>query len=186
MDDRAFRIGVLLSAHLMFLSAAALRILRGHREHRLVAESPWWIQYYPPLVWLPFLVAYIEPMAVDLDQSLQLIGLAIAAPSAAFGAWAMWTLGKNYGIKLDIFEGHELITTGPYAVVRHPMYLGIVLFHVGASLAMQSPLLLFATLGLIVPFTAIRLTAEEKALTVAFPEHYPEYQHRVPALLPRP
>lgn len=186
MDDRAFRIGVLLSAHLFFLSAAALRILRGRREHHLVAESPWWIQYYPPLVWLPFLVAYLEPMAVDLDQSLQILGLAIAAPSALFGAWAMWSLGRNYGIKLDVFEDHRLVTTGPYAIVRHPMYLGIVLFHIGASLAMQSPLLLFATLGIIVPFTAIRLTAEEKALAVAFPDRYPEYQRRVPALLPRP
>ncbi|MEK7862897.1 MAG: isoprenylcysteine carboxylmethyltransferase family protein [Chloroflexota bacterium] len=186
MDDRTIGIGTLLSAHLIFLSAAALRILRGSRGHRLVAESPWWIQYYPPLVWLPFLAAYLEPMAVDLDHSLRLLGLAIAAPSAAFGAWAMWSLGRSYGIKLDIFEGHALVTSGPYAVVRHPMYLAIILFHIGASLALQSPLLLFGTLAIVVPFTAIRITAEEKALAVAFPERYPEYQRTVLALLPRP
>lgn len=186
MDDRAIRIGVLLSAHLIFLSAAALRILRGQRGHQIVAESPWWVQYYPPLVWLPFLVAYLMPTQIDLDRSLRLAGLAISALAGAFAAWAMWSLGKGYGIKLDVFEGHVLKTDGPYRFVRHPMYLGIVLFHIGASLGLGSPLLLVATLALVVPFTAVRLAAEEKVLVAAFGERYTDYQRRVPALLPRP
>ena len=118
MDDRSLRIAVLLSAHMIFLSAAALRILRGHREHRLVAGAPWWVQYYPPLVWLPFVVAYAEPLAIDLDQTLRYVGLAIAVVSAAFAAWAMWSLGRSYGIRMDVFEGHSLKTDGPYGLVR--------------------------------------------------------------------
>ena len=43
MDDRSLRIAVLLSAHLIFLSAAALRILRGQRAHQLIADAPLWI-----------------------------------------------------------------------------------------------------------------------------------------------
>jgi protein-S-isoprenylcysteine O-methyltransferase Ste14 len=186
MDERALRIAVLLSAHLIFLSAAALRILRGRRGHQIVAESPWWVQYYPPLVWLPFLVAYLQPLPVDLDRNVQLAGLALCWISTAFAAWAMWSLGRSYGIKLDIFEGHRLKTDGPYRLVRHPMYLGIVLFHVGASLALESPLLLVATLVFVVPLTAIRITAEEKVLGAAFGERYAAYQRDVPALLPRP
>jgi len=50
MDDPSIRIAVLLSAHVIFLSAAALRIVRGQRGHLLRTEAPWWIQYYPPLV----------------------------------------------------------------------------------------------------------------------------------------
>ena len=83
MDDRSLRIAVLLSAHLIFLSAGALRILRGQRAHLLVAEAPWWLQYYPPLVWIPFVVSYVQPLAIDLDPSLRFVGLAIAAASAA-------------------------------------------------------------------------------------------------------
>ena len=184
MDDRSLRIAVLLSAHVIFLSAAALRILRGQRSHQLVADAPWWIQYYPPLVWLPFVVAYVQPFAVDLSPSLQLIGLAIALASAAFAAWAMWSLGRSYGIRLDVFEGHSLKTDGPYRFVRHPMYLGIVLFHLGASLALQSPLLLGATALYVVPFTAIRIGAEERVLRDAFGERYLRYAERVPALIP--
>ncbi len=184
MDDRSLRIAVLLSAHLIFLSAAALRILRGHREHRLVASAPWWIQYYPPIVWLPFVVAYAEPLAIDLEMSLRYVGLAIAVVSAAFAAWAMWSLGRSYGIRMDVFEGHKLKTGGPYGLVRHPMYLGIVLFHVGASLAMESSLLLAITALFVVPYTAVRIAAEEKVLREAFGERYLRYAERVSALLP--
>lgn len=184
MDDRSLRIAVLLSAHLIFLSAAALRILRGQRAHRLVADAPWWNQYYPPLVWVPFVVAYAQPLAVDLDANLRFVGLAIAAASAAFAAWAMWSLGRSYGIRMDVFEGHSLKTDGPYGLVRHPMYLGIVLFHLGASLAMESSLLLAITALFVVPFTAVRIGAEEKVLRDAFGERYLRYAERVPALIP--
>ena len=184
MDDRSLRIAVLLSAHLIFLSAAALRILRGRRAHLLVADAPWWIQYYPPLVWLPFVVAYVQPLAIDLDQSIRFVGLGIALLSAAIGAWAMWSLGRSYGIRMDVFEGHSLKTDGPYAFVRHPMYLGIVLFHLGASLALESPLLLAATALYVVPFTAVRIAAEEKVLREAFGERYLRYAEHVAALIP--
>ena len=184
MDDRSLRIAVLLSAHLIFLSAAALRILRGQRAHLLVADAPWWIQYYPPLVWLPFVVAYVQPLAIDLDDGLRYAGLAIALASAAFAAWAMWSLGRSYGIRMDVFEGHSLKTDGPYALVRHPMYLGIVLFHLGASLTLQSPLLLAATALFVVPFTQIRIRAEEQVLRDAFGERYLRYAERVPRLVP--
>jgi protein-S-isoprenylcysteine O-methyltransferase Ste14 len=184
MDDRSLRIAVLLSAHLIFLSAGALRILRGQRAHLLVADAPWWIQYYPPLVWLPFVVAYVQPLAIDLDQSLRFVGLTIALASAAFATWAMWSLGRSYGIRMDVFAGRSLKTDGPYALVRHPMYLGIVLFHLGASLALQSALLLVATAVFVVPFTAVRIGAEEKVLKDAFGERYLRYAERVPALIP--
>ena len=184
MDDRSIRIAVLLAAHVIFLSAAALRILRGHREHQVVAEAPLWVQYYPPLVWLPFLVGYLQPFPIPLDQSIRYVGIAIAVVAALFAAWAMWSLGRSYGIRMDVFKGHTLKTDGPYAVVRHPMYFGIVLFHIGASLALQSPLLLALTALIVVPFTALRIVPEEKVLRHAFGERYVRYTERVPALIP--
>jgi protein-S-isoprenylcysteine O-methyltransferase Ste14 len=184
MDDRTLKIAVLVAAHAIFLSAAALRILRGQRGHQLVAQAPWWIQYYPPLVWLPFLVAYFQPFPVDLDTNVQVAGLGLGILSALFAAWAMWSLGKSYGIRMDIFDGHRLKTNGPYAIVRHPMYLGIVLYHVGATLVLQSPLLLALTALVIAPFTAIRIAYEERPLRTAFGDSYATYQRNVPPLLP--
>jgi len=184
MDDRTIKIAVLIAAHAIFLSAGALRIIRGQRGHQLVAKAPWWIEYYPPLVWLPFLVAYFQPFPVDLDMSVQLAGLVLSAASALFAAWAMWSLGRSYGIRTDIFDGHVLKTDGPYALVRHPMYLGIVLYHVGATLVLQSPLLLALTALVIAPYTAIRIAYEERALRTAFGDRYATYQREVPPLLP--
>src|SRR5438309_10892454 len=184
MDDRTLRIGVLLAAHVIFLSAAALRIIRGQRRHLLRSRAAWWMQYYPPLVWIPFVVAYVQPLAIDLDPTLRLVGLVVAVASAAFAAWAMWSLGRSYGIRMDVFAGHSLKTDGPYALVRHPMYLGIVLFHLGASLALESALLLVATAFIVVPFTAVRVGGEEKVLRDAFGERYLRYAERVPTLIP--
>ena len=77
MDDRVLRIAVLLAAHIIFLSAGALRILRGQRRHMLRSRGPWYLQYYPPLVWVPFLFAYFFPLPFDLPMAVRLVGLAI-------------------------------------------------------------------------------------------------------------
>lgn len=184
MDDRSLKIAVLLAAHVIFLSAAALRIVRGQRGHERISSAAWWIQYYPPLVWVPFLIAYVQPLAIDLPQAIQLAGLGLAIAAALFAAWAMWSLGRSYGIRMDIFAGHRLVTTGPYAIVRHPMYLGIVLYHAGATLALQSPLLLAFTALVVVPFTALRVVHEDRVLGEAFGADFAAYRRRVPAFVP--
>lgn len=191
MDDRSIRIAVLLSAHVIFLSAAALRIVRGQRGHLLRTEAPWWIQYYPPLVWLPFVLVYAQVAwlpalipKVDLAPGAQLAGLGLALGSALFAAWGMWTLGRSYGIRLDLFEGHTLKTDGAFALVRHPMYLGIVLFHLGAAVALESVPLLLLTALIVVPLTLARIAAEEAVLREGFGTRHVEYTRRVPALIP--
>jgi protein-S-isoprenylcysteine O-methyltransferase Ste14 len=190
MDDRTIRIAVLLSAHVIFLSAAALRIVRGQRRHLVRTEASWWIQYYPPLVWLPFVFVYAQVAwlpslvpATDLSDAVQLAGLGLALASALFAAWGMWTLGRSYGIRLDLFEGHVLKTDGAFALVRHPMYLGIVTFHLGAALALESVPLLILTAVIVVPLTLARIGAEEGVLREAFGP-YAAYARRVPSLVP--
>ena len=191
MDDRALRIAVLLSAHVIFLSAAALRIIRSQRGHLLRTEAAWWIQYYPPLVWLPFVLVYAQVAwlpslipAADLASAVQLAGFALALSSALFAAWGMWTLGRSYGIRLDLFDGHTLKTDGAFALVRHPMYLGIVLFNIGAAIALESLALLVLTAIVVVPFTIARIAAEDGVLREAFGTRHVEYARRVPALMP--
>jgi protein-S-isoprenylcysteine O-methyltransferase Ste14 len=184
VDDRTLRIAVLLSAHIIFLSAGALRILRGERKHLLRSRAAWYLQYYPPLVWIPFVVAYFFPIAVDLPMALRFAGLGIAFASALLAAWAMWSLGKSYGIRMDLFEGHRLVTDGPYRVTRHPMYLGIVSFHVGATIAMESLALLIITLVYVIPFTALRIRTEDAVLAAGFGEDFRTFAGRVPALVP--
>lgn len=190
MDDRTIRIAVLLAAHVIFLSAAALRLVRGRRVHLVRTAAPWWIQYYPTLVWVPFVLAYSQVAwlsgllpSVGLAIGVQLAGLAIATISALFAAWAMWTLGRNYGIRLDLFAGHTLKTDGAFALVRHPMYAGILGYHVGAVLALESVPLLVLMAVIVVPLTLARIAAEERVLREGFAP-YTDYARRVPALIP--
>lgn len=185
-DERALRLGVVLAGHLIFLSAGALRIVRGDRKHWIQAPGVWVVRWYPPLVWLPLLVAvFLQPGRVPLAPPIPLAGLALATVSALYAARAMWSLGRAYGIGMDLFEGHRLKTDGPYRGVRHPMYLGILGYQVGASCALESLFLLVATLLVLVPFTAIRIVAEDRALAVGFGEEFERYRARTPALLPR-
>ncbi|HUQ16916.1 MAG TPA: isoprenylcysteine carboxylmethyltransferase family protein [Candidatus Saccharimonadales bacterium] len=184
-EERMIRIAVVLAGHLIFLSAAALRFLRGSRPHRIRANAPWWLQYYPPLVWLPLLVAvFARPFQVPLALGFQLAGVAVAVAAGIFGAIGMWSLGRGYGIGLDIFADAPLVTGGIHRVVRHPMYLGIILYHLGAALALESGYLLLATALVVLPYTAARIAAEDRVLRAGFGAAFDAYRERVAALIP--
>jgi len=185
LDERSFRIAVILIGHIIFLSAGALRILRGQRDHWIRADAPWWIGYATTLIWLPLLVAtlvYKAPFAIA--DELQLLGLGVALMGALFAAWGMWSLGRSYGIKLDLFAGHQLKTDGPYAVVRHPIYFGILVYHLGASVALESAFLLAGTVAYVLPLLLARIAWEERVLRAGFGEQYDRYALRVPPLVP--
>ncbi len=187
MDERTLRIVVILIGHIVFLSAGALRIVRGRRDHWIRAAAPWWISYAPTLVWIPLVVAtivYKAPLAIA--DELRLAGIGIAVVGALFAAWGMWSLWRAYGIRLDLFAGHRLKTDGPYAIVRHPTYLGILVYHVGASLALESALLLAGTLAYVLPLLLARIAWEERVLREGFGDSYARYAESVPTLLPLP
>jgi len=78
----------------------------------------------------------------------------------------------------------RLVTEGPYRLTRHPMYLGIVSFHVGATIAMESLALLVITLVYVIPFTAIRIRAEDRVLASGFGDEFRAFSARVPAFVP--
>jgi protein-S-isoprenylcysteine O-methyltransferase Ste14 len=187
MDDRQIRAVLIVVGHIMWLSAAALRIIRGDAPHAVSSRSSWVVEKYPLVVWIPLLAAtFFFANEVDLDVAWRYAGLAIALAASLFSAWAMWSLGRGYGVGTDVFEGRALKTEGAYAFVRHPMYLGITGYHVGGSLALESLTLLIATLVFVVPYTALRIGAEERVLSRAFGTTWSAYARRVPALLPFP
>jgi protein-S-isoprenylcysteine O-methyltransferase Ste14 len=64
------------------------------------------------------------------------------------------------------------------------MYLGIISFHVGATAAMESPLLLLITLAYVIPFTAMRIRAEDRVLAAGFGDEFRTFAGSTPALVP--
>ena len=105
------------------------------------------------------------------------VGLALVMLGLAFTVWARLHLGRNWSGTVTLKEGHELIRSGPYAYVRHPMYAGAVLMILG------TPLLLGSWYGLMVAavllaLLALRAVKEENTLKAEL-EGYDAYAARV-------
>ena len=101
--------------------------------------------------------------------------------------WGRLTLAEMYNVSssagVQLYADHRLITHGPFAIVRHPIYLGILLTSTGGLLVYRTWTLLFTTvsfLGLVV-----RARREEQALAAEFGEEWEVYCRRVPGWAPR-
>lgn len=112
-----------------------------------------------------------------------LVGLAVLIVGLAFSVWARVHLGRNWSGNVTVKEGHELIRTGPYRYVRHPIYTGILTGAIGTAICSGT---LRAALGLTVVTAAfiVKLRAEERFMRATFPGEYEKYCEEVPALIP--
>jgi protein-S-isoprenylcysteine O-methyltransferase Ste14 len=115
--------------------------------------------------------------------------VAIAVPVLLIGSVltvraAVATLGKQWSLGARVVAEHDLITAGPYGLMRHPIYTGMfgMLLAVGLTLSRSAALLI----GIVVFWlgTAIRIRSEEKLLRATFGQAYDAYAARVPAVLP--
>jgi protein-S-isoprenylcysteine O-methyltransferase Ste14 len=114
----------------------------------------------------------------------QFIGILLCAAGIAIAIWARRTLGTNWSGTVTLKQDHTLVRSGPYAVVRHPIYSGIMLAAVGTFLALLPTLQ--AVICLCFIFVGLRLKSllEEQILTQNFPDEYPQYRREVKALVP--
>jgi protein-S-isoprenylcysteine O-methyltransferase Ste14 len=100
-----------------------------------------------------------------------------------FAVWAREHLGRNWSSAVTIKQGHELITTGPYAVVRHPIYTGILAGFLGLAIALSEVRGFVVFLLYFVVFWA-KLSLEEQWMRSQFGEKYATYVRRSAALVP--
>lgn len=108
----------------------------------------------------------------------------LAIASVWLGLSAVKTLGKQWNIKAQIIEGHELITTGPYKIVRHPIYSALfgLLIVTGYSMTRLWALIIAIVLYFI--GTIFRTRVEEQLLIQHFGDQYEKYKKKVPAIIP--
>ena len=121
-------------------------------------------------------VLYTTPALDALAVVLVVAGLVLSL-------WARATLGRNWSGGVVVKEGHELVQAGPYAIVRHPIYTGLLTMCVGTALNYAEPYG-FAVVGAIALGTWRKLRREERLMEGEFPEAYPDYRRRVKALIP--
>ncbi|MBN1966642.1 MAG: isoprenylcysteine carboxylmethyltransferase family protein [Anaerolineae bacterium] len=120
-----------------------------------------------------------------LPESLVLggIGLLILLASLALAVWARRHLGRYWGSGIVIRAGHELIRSGPYALVRHPIYTGFVGGILGTAIVIGEWRGLLAVILLLVSYWQ-RIRQEETWLVAQFGPVYEQYRREVKALVP--
>jgi protein-S-isoprenylcysteine O-methyltransferase Ste14 len=149
----AFVVPVLLAGGLLFFSVPGIPALNEH-----------FLPQAPGRVW------------VGIGAALNLVGLSLAV-------WARGILGRNWSGVVTIKEDHELITGGPYRMVRHPIYTGLLLAFVGLALARGE---WRGILGVFIAAGAFwrKLKVEERWMLERFGDKYQSYSQRVSALIP--
>jgi protein-S-isoprenylcysteine O-methyltransferase Ste14 len=115
-------------------------------------------------------------------DGLVLVADILATAGLAYSVWGLAFLRRSFSI---IPEARRLVTGGPYALSRHPVYLGEVATAIGINLATAGWLSALAILYF-VACELMRIRWEERILALTFPSDYPEYARRVPRYLPNP
>ncbi len=110
------------------------------------------------------------------------LGLVLFAAGLGFAIWARVHIGRNWGNPMTQKDDPELVTSGPFHLVRHPIYSGILVAGVGTAMSLSWQWLIGVALaGVYFLYSA---TVEERYLTEQLPDTYPEYKRSTKMLLP--
>jgi protein-S-isoprenylcysteine O-methyltransferase Ste14 len=149
-------------------------------------SNPAWRLGIAILVYLVFRYAYLWPASLESmpeNTAIRVTGLIMCAAGLAIAIWARRTLGANWSGNPSIKAGHELIRSGPYNVVRHPIYSGLLLMSLGTFVTDGRWIYLWA-FGFAAVALFFKLKVEESLMMQTFPVEYPEYKKRTKALVP--
>ena len=135
------------------------------------------------LLWKPIPV----PLSPTTRFTLDVLGAVILFPSLATYLWGMRTLGTMFGSSsafgARLYTGHRLITSGPYRIIRHPMYAAVICSGIGGLLIYWTWATLFFAVNMFA--LTIRAKREERVLSEEFGEEWEEYKRRTPGWIPR-
>jgi protein-S-isoprenylcysteine O-methyltransferase Ste14 len=113
---------------------------------------------------------------------LEAIGTLLFACGIALAVWARLHLGRNWGMPTSQRVEPELVTSGPYRFVRHPIYSGLLIAVLGTALV--DNLLGLIVVAVLIAYFYYCGIVEERNLAATFPQAYPEYKSRTKMLIP--
>jgi protein-S-isoprenylcysteine O-methyltransferase Ste14 len=119
---------------------------------------------------------------VNADPWLAAIGLVLFALGLGFAIWARVHIGRNWGAPMMQKAEPELVTSGPYRLVRHPIYSGVLVAGIGTAFALSWWWLTAVALAGVYFLYSARV--EERYMTDEFPDDYPAYKRSTKMLLP--
>lgn len=111
------------------------------------------------------------------------IGVALTIAGIAFAIWARFFLGTNWSATPSIKQGHELVRSGPYAIVRHPIYSGFLLSLLGTAIY-AGDFRALAAFGIVLIGLKWKSLTEESLMQQQFGARYMEYRRQVKGIIP--
>lgn len=156
--------------------------LPGRLLYIFVAALGFALLAKPSVAGLPGL-GWLGLRFVPQMHALFVIGFALEIAGALFAVWARFTLGSNWSGQPSLMANHELVTSGPYALARHPIYTGLSFAAAGTALAVGEWRCVLGVFVIALAFF-IKIRAEEQLMMQAFANLYPAYRQRVKALIP--
>ncbi len=176
---------------ILWLSWAAYWWISARNVKTTTRREPLWARLFDgSLLALAGLLFWIHlPFHVLRERFLPLsawtfwVGVALTAGGLLFAVWARRHLGRNWSGTVTLKEDHELITSGPYTWVRHPIYTGLLLAFLGSAVALGE---WRGILSVALAFWAFwrRIRFEERWMREQFGSAYLAYSERVRALVP--
>ena len=122
-------------------------------------------------------IGMLPDWAYYLGISLMLLGIVLRQ-------WAIAVLGRFFTLTVKVAEDHKVIDKGPYKVIRHPSYTGILVTFIGLGLAVQSAGALVVLLALYGISFGYRISVEEKTLLSELGKDYGDYMKRTKRIIP--
>ncbi|MGB8475134.1 MAG: isoprenylcysteine carboxylmethyltransferase family protein [Candidatus Acidiferrum sp.] len=171
---------------LYWLASAFNRKVTKKKEtyfQRLLYTLPLVIAFY--LLYRPEAnYGWLGARFVPAGTSYKWLGVALTAAGTALAIWARWHLGANWSGVVTLKEGHELIRSGPYRAIRHPIYTGILVALFGNSVAVGEVRGLIAVAVALFSFY-VTATREESFLSQEFGPGFAEHQRHTGMFLPK-
>ncbi len=167
-----------------FVAVWFIGVLTAKRTVRWSWGGVWWrVGIVASVVVLVHLLWGSPSIAgVVAVPALNIVGLVAAASGAALAIWARLYLGRNWGMPMAVKERPALVSNGPYAYIRHPIYAGILLALLGSGLIIWWWLVVFA--WTLAHFVGFAVGGEEQLMLKEFPDTYPAYKARTRRLIP--
>jgi protein-S-isoprenylcysteine O-methyltransferase Ste14 len=196
--ERLFRIAFwgLLGLTVLMRVWFACRVRRaGERllpDRTSIQREGWWVfairvgasLLLVALVMLPFYHLSPRRLTIRLPNWLRWAGFASGMASLGFWTWTHMALGRLWSAELRLRADHRLVTSGPYSLIRHPMYTAILVWAVSLGFVIANWIPLAVAVGAAVIFV-MRIPKEEHMMLEQFGDEYRDYMKRTGRFFPR-
>jgi protein-S-isoprenylcysteine O-methyltransferase Ste14 len=159
---------------------------------KTVSRRAWWIQMPLRVTIVLVLLALLatrfrgelfrSAAALLVSPTIGVVGLILCILGIGYAIWARIVIGTNWGMPMTLKEHPQLVTTGPYAQLRHPIYAGVLLAMLGSGLAISLWWFVFFVVNAAQFVYAAK--KEEQLMLQTFPDSYPGYLRRTRMLIP--